>query len=52
MDIISGLDRSIVQMKELVGYIGYQRKQQQYNDCKGVAIRAEHVNMLRDMVRL
>mgnify|MGYP000937819413 CR=1 FL=1 len=52
MDIITGLNRSVVQMKELISYIGYQRKQQQYNDYTGVIITAEHVNLLRNMVRM
>ena len=50
MDIITGLNRSVVQVKELVTYIGYQRKQQLYNDYSGVAITAEHVSLLRNMV--
>lgn len=48
--LTTGLDRPVVQVKELVTYIGYQRKQHQYNDYTGVAIAAEYVNLLQNMI--
>lgn len=50
MSIIDGLNQSSVSMRELVTYIGYQRKQQKYNDYKGVAITPERVNLLKGMI--
>lgn len=50
MTIIDGLNRSKVSMKELVTYIGYQRKQQKYNDYTGVPITPERVNLLKNMI--
>lgn len=50
MAIIDGLNQSKVSMKELVTYIGHQRKQQQYNDYIGVAITPERVNLLRNII--
>lgn len=51
MNIITDLDRSVVQVKELVNYINYQIKQQHYNDYRGVTITNNHINLLQDMMR-
>ena len=51
MNIINDLDRSVVQVKELVSYINYQIKQQHYDDYRGVTITNNHVNLLRNMMR-
>lgn len=45
MVIIDALNHSKVSMKELVTFIGHQRKQQQYNDYTGVTITPERVNL-------
>ncbi|MGQ2985360.1 BT4734/BF3469 family protein [Flavobacterium sp.] len=50
MVIIDGLNRAKVSMKELVTYIGHQRKEQQYNDYSGVPITPEQVNLLRNII--
>lgn len=50
MVIIDGLNSSKVLMRELVTYIGYQRKQQVYNDYQGVEITPEMINQLKAMI--
>ncbi|MGQ2985376.1 hypothetical protein [Flavobacterium sp.] len=50
MAIIDGLNKAKVSMKELVMYIGHQRKQQLYNDYSGVPITPERINLLRNII--
>jgi hypothetical protein len=50
MAIITDLDHSKVSIKELVAYIGHQRKQQKYNDYTGVSITPERVNLLKNII--
>ncbi len=51
-EIIHGLDKSKATLQELVEYIGNQRRQQQYNDYKGVASTPEHIAALKAIIRL
>lgn len=50
-NIISDLDGAKVQMGKLWNYIRDQRKEQQYNDYKGVAITAERFASLKSLIR-
>ena len=50
MAIIDGLNSSKATMRELVTYIGYQRKQQMYKDYQGVEIKPEMINQLKAMI--
>lgn len=50
-EIIHGLNKSQATLKELVEYIGDQRRQQQYNDYTGVPITPEHIAALKGMIR-
>jgi len=50
MVIIDGLNSSKVTMRELVSYIGYQRKQQVYKDYQGVEIKPEMISQLKAMI--
>lgn len=50
MAIIDGLNQSKVIMKELVAYIGQQRKQQKYNDYKGVLITPQRIDLLKSII--
>ena len=50
MIIIDGLNSSKVTIKELVTYIGYQRKQQRYKDYQGVEIKPDMINQLKAMI--
>lgn len=50
MQVIEDFNRSNVQMKELVAYINRQNKEQKYNDYKGVAITAERISRLKQMI--
>ena len=49
--IIHGINKSEATLQELVEYIAHQRRQQQYNDYKGVAITPEHITALKAMIR-
>ena len=51
VDIIHGLGKSKSTLQELVQYIGGQRKQQQYNNYKGVVITPEYITALKAMIR-
>lgn len=48
--IMKDFNRSNVQMKELVAYVNRQNKEQRYNDYKGVAITAERISRLKEMI--
>lgn len=50
MTIIADLDCGTVLMGELVKYIGKQRKEQQYNDYKGVPITPDRIHLLRNAI--
>lgn len=50
MAIKCGFDCSNIQMSELVMYIGKQRKEQKYNDYKGVPITPEHIDALKAII--
>ena len=51
MGIISDLDGAKVQMGELWNYICSQRKEQQYNDYKGVSITPERIAALKSLIK-
>jgi hypothetical protein len=50
-EIIHGIRKSKATLKELVQYIGDQRKQQQYNDYTDVVITPEHITALKAVIR-
>jgi hypothetical protein len=50
--IISGINTAKITLKELVEYIGIQRRQQHYDDYKGIAITPEHITALKAVMRV
>ncbi|MGH2666753.1 hypothetical protein [Flavobacterium sp.] len=50
IDIISGINRSKIEMNVLVKYIGKLNKEQRYNDYNGVPITADTISKLKDMI--
>jgi len=48
--IIFDINRGKVLMSELLQYIGKQRREQQYNDYKGVPITPQHIGALRAII--
>ena len=51
LKIISGIDRSNVEMAELVDYFNKQTAQQKYNDYDGVPITAPMISKLKSLIK-
>ncbi|QSW87972.1 hypothetical protein J0383_17060 [Flavobacterium endoglycinae] len=51
LKIISCIDRSNVEMAELVDYFNKQTAQQKYNDYDGVMITASMISKLKSLIK-
>ncbi|MFD1602999.1 hypothetical protein ACFSJW_07145 [Flavobacterium artemisiae] len=51
LKIISGIDRSIVEIAELVDYFTIQTSQQKYNDYDGVPITTSMISKLKNLIK-